>query len=421
MGKLTVRRLEGHDLAKPGRYGDGDGLWFQVRKPDPKRKTKQGEPARSWIFRYAWQGRQRQMGLGAYPDVGLADAREAAAVARKAVRDGRDPIGAKRAKQAEDKANAAAMTFKGVVELYLDAHEDTWRNAKHKQQWRNTLDTYATPVFGDWQVAAVDTGAVMRVIEPLWKAKTETASRLRGRIEAILDYAAARGWRTGDNPARWRGHVENLLPKRSRVAKVEHHAALPWQQISPFIAALQKQGGTGALALRFVILTAARTGEVIGARWSEIDMKGATWTVPGERMKAGREHRVPLTPAALEVLRAVPARPADGDAFVFPGREKKAGLSNMSLAAVLKRMGHAELTVHGFRSTFRQWAGERTSVAREVAEAALAHSLKDKTEAAYARSDLFDRRRDLMERWAAFCAEPMPTETANVVAIRAAI
>lgn len=405
MGKLSVKGLE--SLKKPGRYADGDGLWLQVRKPDSNRKIESAEPARSWLFRYAWQGRQRQMGLGPYPDVGLKDARDAAHRARKAVRDGLDPIGEKRAKAAQVKAHLAAMTFDGVLKLYLAAHEETWRNAKHRQQWKNTIETYASPVFGDWLVQAVDTGAVMKVIEPLWKEKTETASRVRGRIETILDYAAARGWRQGDNPARWRGHVENLLPARAKVAKVEHHAALPWAEIGAFMAELKGQAGTGALALQFVILTTARTGEVIGARWSEIEMKAATWTIPGERMKAGREHRVPLSEGALDLLRTMqPSKPAAVDGFVFPGQKKESGLSDMSLTAVLRRMGRGDLTVHGFRSTFRQWVGDRTTVAREVAEAALAHSLKDKTEAAYARNDLFDRRRKLMDMWAKFCSTP---------------
>jgi integrase len=403
MGVFTDKQVS--NLTKPGRFGDGDGLWFQVRKPDANRKRPVREPARSWIFRYTWQGQQRQMGLGPYPDVGLKDAREAAADARKAVRAGTDPIGVKKAKASETKAQQTAMTFDSVLKLYLAAHEDTWRNPKHRAQWRSTLDTYVSPVFGGWQVSAVDVGAVMRVIEPLWKAKTETASRVRGRIETVLDYAAARGWRTGENPARWRGHVENLLPKRSKVAKVEHHAALPWAQIGAFMDALAKQPGTAKLALQFTILTAARTGEVIGARWGEIDMNAKTWTIPADRMKAGREHRVPLTDAALDVLRTMlPNRPEKEDGFVFPGRKDGTGLSNMSLAAVMKRMNLAELTVHGFRSTFRQWVGERTTVAREVAEAALAHTVKDKTEAAYARGDLFDRRRQLMEQWADFCA-----------------
>jgi integrase len=418
MSKLTVKGLE--KLTTPGRYGDGRGLWFQVRKPDADKKRPSHEPARSWLFRYTIAGKQRQMGLGPYPDVGLAEARDLAQSSRRDVRGGLDPIADKRASKTKAKVERAALSFNSVLALYLAAHEGTWRNPKHRQQWRNTLDTYASPVFGDWLVQAVDTGAVMKVLDGIWREKTETASRLRGRIEAVLDYAAARGWRTGENPARWKGHVENLLPKRGKVAKVEHHAALPWQEIGAFMARLMEQSGTGALAVRFTVLTAARTGEVIGGKWSEIDMAAATWTIPGDRMKAGREHRVPLTEDALAILRQMlPGRPAGGDGFVFPGRKAGSGLSNMSLSAVLRRMERGDLTVHGFRSTFRQWAGERTTVAREVAEAALAHSLKDKTEAAYARGDLFERRRTLMEQWATFCGT-IEAPSCEVVSIRRA-
>ena len=404
MGKLTVKQLD--NLTTPGRYGDGDGLWFQVRRPDAATKALNAGPAQSWLFRYTKQGKQRALGLGPYPLIGLADAQRAANDAARAVLAGGDPIAERRAREADAKRQQdARMTFDGVLKLYLAAHQHTWKNAKHRRQWINTLQSYAFPVFGTWPLQNVDIGAVMKVIEPLWTTKTETASRLRGRIETLLDYATARGWRTGENPARWQGHMENLLPKRADVAKVEHHAALPWAEIGAFMAALHKLPGTGPLALQFVILTAARTGEVIGAKWSEIDLAAAMWTIPAERMKAKRQHRVPLTDAALAVLGAMlPSRPEHSDGFVFPGRKDGAGLSNMSLAAVLKRMGHGELTVHGFRSAFRQWAGERTTVAREVAEAALAHTIKDKTEAAYARSDLIDRRRRLMEQWAAFCA-----------------
>ncbi len=402
MFKLTAKEVA--NQIKPGRYGDGGGLWFQVRKPDPVRKRATGA-TRSWVFRYTLNARQRQLGLGPYPDVGLAEARELAADARRAVRAGKDPIGDKKAAKAAARVHAAAMTFDEVFKLYLAAHEDTWRNQKHVQQWKNTIETYVGPVFGKWQVQDVDTGAVMKVLDPLWKDKTETASRLRGRIEAVLDYAKARGWRTGENPARWKGHVENLLPKRAKVAKVEHHAAMAIDRVGKFMAALEQQPGTGALALRFTVLTAARTGETIGATWAEIDLAAKVWTIPGARMKAGREHRVPLTDDALVILcTMLPAKPEKGDGFVFPGRAKGAPLSNMSMTAVMRRMELGDLTVHGFRSTFRQWVGDHTTVAREVAEAALAHSLKDKTEAAYARNDLFDRRRELMEAWAAFCA-----------------
>jgi integrase len=263
-------------------------------------------------------------------------------------------------------------------------------------------------------VAAIDTGAVMRVLEPLWTKKTETASRLRGRIEAILDYAAARGWRAGENPARWRGHLQKLLPARSKVQRVQHHAALPWRQMGVFMAGLREQDGVAARALEFAILTAARTGEVIGTRWSEID--GDVWTVPGERMKAGREHRVPLPPAALDVLRAMRPDGAAPSEWVFPGGKAGKPLSSMALLMLLRRMGRVDLTAHGFRSTFRQWAAETTAYPREVAELALAHVNKDKVEAAYQRGDLFEKRRRLMEDWAEFCSRPvLPAE---VIAIR---
>jgi integrase len=403
LGKLTVKGLE--KLTEPGRYGDGAGLWLQIRKPDAGRKEGRAEAGRSWLFRYARLGRQRQMGLGPYPDVGLAEARDRATQARRLLRLGSDPIGAKQARAAEAAVQAATMTFKAVAELYLTAHEGTWRNAKHRYQWRQTLESYVYPVMGGIPVAAVEIGAVMKVIEPLWTTKPETAARVRGRVETIIDYATARGWRTGENPARWRGHVENLLPARSKVAAVVHHAALPWAEMGAFMAALVQQGGTAALALRFTILTAARTTEAIEARWQEIDMDHATWTVPGQRMKAGREHRVPLSDAAIDVLHTLlPGRSATGGGFVFSGQRPGTPLSNMAMTALLRRMGRGAITVHGFRSTFRQWAGDNPLVAREVAEAALAHALKDKTEAAYARGDLFDRRRVLMEKWAEFCA-----------------
>ena len=286
MGKLNTAKLR--TLTKPGTYGDGAGLYLQVRGPE----------RRSWLFRFKAAGRGHLMGLGVFPDVSLAEARDAAATARKQVRQGVNPIDQRRATRAAVAASAGLNTFAEVADAYIAAHAASWRNAKHRQQWRNTLDTYARPVLGNLGVAVVDTGAVMRVLEPIWREKPETASRLRGRIESVLDYATARGWRTGDNPARWRGHMDNLLPSRAKIARVEHHAALPWREIGGFMTALAKQEGVAALALRFAILTAARTGEVIGARWSEIDMQTAVWTVPAERMKAGRDHRVPLSDAA---------------------------------------------------------------------------------------------------------------------------
>jgi integrase len=323
------------------------------------------------------------------------------------------------AKAAAQSAAARAITFRAVARFYLDAHEAGWRNGKHRQQWQNTLDTYAMPHMGDLPVADVGTAHVLAALEPLWTRKPETASRVRGRIEAVLDYARTREWRNGENPARWRGHLDNLLPKRSRVAAVEHHAALPWRETGAFMAALAKQPGVAALALRFTILTAARTGEVIGTRWGEIDLQGELWTVPGDRMKGGREHRVPLSEIALEVLREVaPLRQSDDD-FVFPGMRKGHPLSNMAMAVLLRRMKRDDLTVHGFRSTFRDWVAEATGYQREVAEAALAHALADRTEAAYQRGDLFTKRRRLMDDWASFCANPS-VPTGEVVPMRRA-
>jgi integrase len=387
-GKLSALKVR--NLTAPGRYGDGGGLWLQVR----------GAERRSWLFRYKRQSRAHWMGLGPFEDVTLAEARELAREARRVLLKGDDPMEQRRS----DRSARAGVSFREVADLYIKSHESTWRNATHRAQWRSTLETYAFPVFGDRPAAEITVGDVMKVLDPIWREKPETASRLRGRIESVLDYATARGWRTGDNPARWRGHLANLLPARSKVARVEHHAALPWCEAGAFMADLRGQKGIGAAALEFAILTAARTGEVIGARWGELDLAERIWTVPAERMKAHREHRVPLTEAALAVLRRMaPGRPGQGDGTVFPGAKGGRPLSNMSLAAVLKRMGRGALTVHGFRSTFRDWVAEATEYPREVAEAALAHTLRDKVEAAYRRGDLFEKRRRMMEDWAAFC------------------
>jgi integrase len=406
MSKLNAARLRA--LTKPGTYGDGSGLYLQVRGPTN----------RSWVYRFKLHGRAHLMGLGTVHDVSLAEAREAAAAARKLVRQGVNPIDQRRAARA-DGAVTAGLTFAQVANAYIAAHERSWRNAKHRQQWRNTLDTYADPILGKLSVAQVKVGDVLRVLEPLWQDKTETASRLRGRIEAVLDYATARGWRTGENPARWRGHLDNLLPARSKVAKVEHHAALPWREIGEFVTALAEEEGISALALRFAILTAARTGEVIGTRWYEIDMGEAVWTVPAGRMKAAREHRVPLSESALDVVREMAKLRTNPkvDGFVFPGGRPGKPLSSMALLMLLRRMGRGELTAHGFRSTFRDWCAEATNYPREVAEAALAHTLRDKTEAAYQRGDLMEKRRRLMAEWAAFCARP--NVAGEVVALRA--
>jgi integrase len=376
---------------KSGMYADGAGLYLQVSAAGTK----------SWIFRYAMNGREREMGLGPFPDVSLAEAREKAHQCRNQKRDGTDPIEARKsARQQAQLEVAKATTFKDAAEAYIKSHGPSWRNDKHGDQWRNTLAAYVYPVFGTVAVGDVDVGLVMKVIEPIWATKTETASRLRGRIEKVLDWATARGYRQGENPARWRGHLENLLPKRSKVRNVNHHPALPFAEIGAFMKSLRAQDGTAARALEFLILTAARTKEVIGATWTEIDLDEGVWSVPAHRMKANRAHRVPLAPAALAILEKM--KKAQINDYVFPGRGKKP-MSNMAMLALLKRMERPDLTAHGFRSTFRDWVAEKTDYPGELAEMALAHTVSNKVEAAYRRGDQFDKRRKLMKEWADFC------------------
>ena len=377
-----------------------------------------GPTSRNWLFRFNLDKIPDNMGLGRYPDVSLAEAREAAAECHKLLRQGINP---RKHRDAQKKAaEAAARTFKDAAEAFIESNKAGWKNAKHAAQWANTLATYADPHFGELPVSAVETAHVLAALQPIWTTKTETAGRVRGRVEAVLDYAKARGWRTGENPARWRGHMSVILPARDKVAPVQHHPALPWQEIGAFMSKLAAQKGTGAKALHFAILTAARSGEVRGALWSEVDLEAKVWTVPGHRMKAGREHRVPLSQPALAVLRELAAqRTSDSpDALIFPGMKAGKPLSDMSLTACLRRMKLGHLTAHGFRSSFRDWAGEETNYPREVAEAALAHRSGGKVEQAYARGDLFEKRRKLMDAWAEYCSRPAP-EGSNVVAFRA--
>ncbi len=343
-GKLTALKVK--SLTAPGRYGDGGGLWLQVRDAQH----------RSWLFRYTRHGKARQMGLGPFGDLSLADARDAAGVCRKQILAGVDPLVARAAAEAVAKAALPAATFKQVAEQYLTAHEASWRNAKHKSQWRSSLERFAYPIIGDQAVASIITGDVMEIIEPIWQVLPETASRVRGRIESILDYAKAREWRSGENPARWRGHIANMLPRRNKARNVQHHPALPWKEMGAFWTELVGEAGIGASALRFTILTAARTGETTGARWSEIDFAEAIWIIPAERMKAGKEHRVPLSVAAMVVLKPLADLRTDKNCFLFPAKGKGKALSNMAMAMLLRRMSRADLTVHGFRSTFRDWA-----------------------------------------------------------------
>ncbi|MCF8177313.1 MAG: site-specific integrase, partial [Sulfuritalea sp.] len=297
---------------------------------------------------------------------------------------------------------AKAMTFDQCATAYISAHRSGWKNEKHIGQWENTLEAYASPIIGALPVAEVDTALVVKVLGPIWETKTETATRLRGRIEKILDWATVSKYRQGENPARWRGHLENLLANPNKIAKVAHHPALPWREICGFMVELRKQIGTAARALEFTILTAARSGEVRGATWAEIDLDAGLWVVPAERIKMGKEHRVPLTASAIALLNELPR---EGD-LVFPGAKENTALSDMSLTAVLRRMKRTDITVHGFRSTFRDWCAESTNFPREVCEHALAHSLPDKVEAAYRRGDLLDKRVQLMKAWADYCAKP---------------
>jgi integrase len=396
MGKLSDRAIKALDT--PGYYGDGDGLWLQVRKSQSEGKP--GAVTRSWLFRFMLNLRSREMGLGPYPDITLAEARKKAADARRQVRDGVDPIEDRKAKrQAVALERARCLTFDECAEKYIKSHRNGWKNPKHAQQWENTLATYASPVFGKLPVAEVDTTLVMKAIEPIWAEKTETASRVRGRIESVLSWAAVRGYRKGENPARWRGHLDTLLPARSKVAKVKHHPALPYSEAGAFMKELRCRTGVAAQSLEFLILTAARTEEVRTATWDEIDLNAATWVVPGERMKAGKAHTVPLSDRAVEILKSLAHR--TGYVFCSPKGEP---LSNAGMDSVLKRMGRGgQITVHGFRSTFRDWAAETTAYPNEVVEMALAHTIGNKAEAAYRRGDLFMKRRRLMAEWAKYC------------------
>ena len=404
--KLTALKVEKEK--RPGMYGDGGGLYLRV--------TDDG--AKNWVFRFMLNGRPRWMGMGPLHTVGLAEARKRAGEHRLRRHDGIDPIEARRAERLKALLDAAkAITFKECAESYIKAHRAGWRNDKHAGQWEATLGTYAEPIIGKLSVQAIDTGLVLKVLETIWTAKPETAVRLRGRIESILDWAKVRGYRTGDNPARWCGHLDKLLPARGKVRKVEHHAALPYGELPGFLVALREQEGIAARALEFTILTAARTGETMLARWTELDLLDKTWTVPAGRMKAGREHRVPLSARALAILEEMQAHRHGDDGFVFPGGKSGKPLSNMAFLMLLRRMGHADLTAHGFRATFKTWASERTSFQNEIVEAALAHIVGSKVEQAYRRGDMFEKRRRLMDAWAKFCTSRL--EDAQIIPLHA--
>ena len=408
VGKLTALKVS-RDMPA-GMHADGAGLYLQVT----------GAGAKSWIFRYSLRGKAREMGLGSLSAVSVADARVKASECRTLRQEGIDPIEARNARHAQAALDAAkSITFKEAAERYIAAHRAGWTNAKHCWQWEQTLETYAYPTLGALSVQAIDTALAVKVLEPIWTAKPETANRLRGRIETILDWAKVRGFRQGDNPARWRGHLEFDFPARAKVKPIKHHAALPYAEMPEFIAQLREQEGVAARALEFTVLTAARTNEALGLQWSELNATEKLWTVPANRMKAKKEHRVPLSERALSIVsRATDTETGDG-AFVFAGRREGKPLSNMAMWAVLKRMGLNDLTVHGFRSTFRDWAAERTNFPNEVVEMALAHAVGGRVEAAYRRGDLFDKRRRLMAEWATFCNTPKAVERGAVVPLRA--
>ena len=406
MAKLTVKTIE--SLLKaglPGLTSDGDGLYLKITRPG----------AGSWIYRYKLSGKSRDMGLGQCSQVSLAIAREKAAEIRKQVRAKIDPLAARdtekkrrheeeeRKKVEEIAAKARALTFAEACDDYIKAHRAGWRNAKHAQQWENTLDMYAFPVIGPLPTGTISTEHVLKILTPIWTLKPETASRLRNRIELVLDAAKARGLREGENPARWRGHLDKLLPPRAKVRKVQHHPALPWRELPAFMVKLGAHAELSYQAIRLTVLTACRTSEVLGARWSEFDMRTNTWIIPASRMKADREHRVPLSPAVQNLLEGLPR--VDKSPFLFPGARNAKPISNMAMLMALRRMGRSDLTMHGFRSTFRDWAAENTLFPREVCELALAHKIADGAEAAYWRSDLVEKRRALMNAWAEYCTQ----------------
>jgi len=404
--RLTA--LQVAKLSKPGLYGDGGGLTLQITPAGVK----------SWLHRYMIDGKSFAMGLGPTHTVDLAEARRKALEGRRLLLDGVNPLLARNQQQVAAKlAETNMMTFDQCAEAYIQAKKPSWKNAKHAKQWSSTLKTYASPVFGAAPVADVDTGLVLKCLAPIWESKTETATRVRGRIESVLGWATTSGYRTGENPARWKGHLENLLATISKVRRTKNHPALPWQQAGAFVHALRARAGVAARALEFLVLTACRSGEVRGALWAEFDLDGRLWTIPAARMKGAREHQIPLSDPAVRILAALPK---DSD-IVFPGTKGQA-LSDMSLTAVVRRMGGrhdwvdadgARVTVHGFRTTFRMWAAEMTNYPREVAEHSLAHQLPDAVERAYQRGSQFTKRTSLMSDWAVYCSTLKTEATAT--------
>ncbi len=403
-GKLTAVKVA--KLTERGRYADGGNLYLQISQWGTK----------SWILRYMQNGKARTMGLGDLATFSLSEARQRARAMRQLLADGIDPLQKRREAQQMAKIEAArTVTFKEAASRYISAHDKSWRNEKHRYQWNATVLEYACGFIGGMDVAEIETNDILRVLEPIWTTKPDTAERLRGRLEAVIDWATARKLRTGDNPARWKGHLKHLLPEKKN--GTEHYAALPWGEMPAFMAELRAVDSISARALEFTILTAARTGETLGAQWDEIDFDAKVWTIPGARMKAGREHRVPLCDGALKLLKGLSRE--HGNPYVFPGARRGRGLSNLAMLMTLRRMGYGQYTVHGFRSSFRDWAAEQTNFPREIAEACLAHTIGTAVERSYRRGDFFEKRRRLMDAWASYCAKP--AGNGGVVPIRKAV
>lgn len=419
VNQLSDKWIKKTDIP-PGLYGDGNGLYLQVSPST----TGDEQPTKSWIFRFMLSGRARKMGLGDLDQVSLKDARRLAQAQRLIVVDGRDPIEERNARKLalvadREVQKAKATTFRQCAEAYITAHQAGWKSAKHGAQWTATLETYAYPLIGNLPVATVGRSHIMKILEPIWTTKTETASRVRGRIEKILDRAKAIGLRDGENPARWTGHLDQLLPKKTQVSPVEHFAALPYKKLPAFMAKLRKRDGISARALEFTVLNVTRTANTIGAKWDQINEAEKTWTIPGELMKGKKgkrrpDHVIPLSDRAMAILQDLPRE----GAFIFPGAKAGEGLSNMAMAETLKEMGYSGdvATVHGFRSTFKDWASEQTAYPNELSEMAMAHTVSNKVEAAYRRGDMREKRVRLMQDWSSYCENPAPAGD-NVVQI----
>ncbi len=404
INKLTDRSVKAQK--KQGRYADGNGLYLQVSKSGSK----------SWLFRYMLDGRARQMGLGSVGTKTLSEAREDSLTYKRLLKEGIDPIQDRNNRIAKTKAaNKDILTFKESTEEYLKAHSAAWKSVRHGEIWHSSVKRYAYPELGTMPISSIERSHIMRVLKPIWVKKTETAKKLRGRLEAILDWATVQDYRKGENPARWRGHLDKLLPKPSEVHTVQHFAALPYSEINNFMNKLREREALSALALRLISLTATRSGAVRGAKWSEFDLKNAIWTIPAERMKARKEHVIPLCNEALSIVLSLPH--LAGSEYLFTGTRSGKPISDVVFKKLMERMKTTGITTHGFRSTFRDWAAEQTSFPREVIESALAHQLKDKTEAAYFRSNLLDKRRELMDKWGDYTLLPT-IETGEVINIK---